>query len=1118
MLLESGEVTVEDVGSLATGDMNIGQNAASDGMLTVTGWNAMVNLRGSTNVGGSGTGALNLSGTYSYGNLVRVGQNSGGVGSVSMSNFSYFNLSNDLHVGLAGTGNLEVASGSYLSSLNGTLGYSSGGVGTATVSGAYSRWDISDRALIGLEGTGRLNVSDGGVVATGSDLIMGQQNSGVGELTLTDGGQVYVGRNSTIGLNGTGSVTVADGSRFTSNATWVGYLGGSQGTLTVRDGGAYDSTDDLYMGRDGQGTLDVSNGGSVTNRLSGLGWYAGSQGSATVSDAGSLWEMSSELIVGGGGYATLTVENGGEVRAAGDTTLARSSGSEGSATVTGSGSLLSVGAPLIVGREGNGTLTISDGGRVENTTSYVAYTYGSTSSATVEDGGTWAQSDDAYIGFGGDGALTVQSGGSVSSRDFTVGYHGAASGRAAFSGVGTELTASGRAYVGLWGQGELIAQDGAALSSLSASVAVQPGSVGSVVVSGAGTRWDTTEFFVVGRDGTGTALIEEGAQVTTGQGLIASNPTGTGHVLVTDAGTLWSTSGDLRLGPQGNGTLTVANAGLVDVGGDLLIGEFADSIATLNIGGVGGGSAQAAGTLDVGRAVFGNGAGTINFNHTDTNYQFSADVLGNGQINLLSGTTDLRGDMSGFDGLTTVTANAHLNLSQDLSLDDLLLNGGSAGFSSTAQTLTLRGSFSNAGEMDMRNATAGDQVNVAENYTGGGVIGVDVDFATDTADVLTVAGDISGAPTQLLIADVSSANATGNDVVIATALGQTQAGDFTLGQPITSGAFIYDLAFSGGNHVLAAGYQSGVSAIESLGAALFYHDSLPRLSERSAAVNNPHAVSLGDGVSLWTSITSAKRQFATESTTTGYEAEMEASGFRAGLSIDGGDIGAGRLSFGPYVGTGTSATTVTTTAGAENVALDSTSLGLTATWNHPSGFYIDGAMSASRFDGDVTAAGGNAQIEGRARSTGLEMGKTFSLSNGQWTVTPMARVEYAEVAYDAFTTSNGLAVADMKAHSLTASIGGRMEVAMAPPSGLDGTLKLYGSAFATRQFAGNLGSNVSGTSFETDLAPWTGEVTFGVTHDAGALGGVFVETTFSGNLDDPSQNAMTLRAGARFEF
>lgn len=398
------------------------------------------------------------------------------------------------------------------------------------------------------------------------------------------------------------------------------------------------------------------------------------------------------------------------------------------------------------------------------------------------------------------------------------------------------------------------------------------------------------------------------------------------------------------------------------------------------------------------------------------------------------------------------------------------------------------------------------------------MIGVDVDFSTDTADMLTVAGDISGAPTQLLFADVSSANATGNDVVIATALGQTQAGDFYLGQPITSGAFIYDLAFSGGNHVLAAGYQSGVSAIESLGAALFYHDSLPRQSERSAAVDNPHAVALVDGVSLWTSITSAKQQFATESTTTGYEAEMEASGFRAGLSIDGGDIGAGRLSFGPYVGTGTSATTVTTSSGAEQVALNSTSVGLTATWNHPSGFYIDGAISTSRFDGDVTASGGDAQIEGHAMSAGLEMGKTFALSNGRWTVTPMARVEYDEVAYDAFTTSNGLAVADMKAHSLTASIGGRMEVTMAPPSGLDGTLKLYGSAFATRQFAGNLGSNVAGTSLETDLAPWTGEVTLGITHDAGALGGVFVETTIGGSLDDLSQSATVLRAGARFEF
>lgn len=1104
-------------GALGAGDVNIGRGAGTDGTLNVSGAASWINLRATTSIGGSGTGTLNLTnGSYGYGNLFRVGEHVDGVGAINLSDNSSLSLSNDIHVGLAGKGDLSVASGSYLSSREGSLGYWADGVGKATVSGAFSRWDMSGALSVGLFGAGQLDVKNGGGVKA-SGLIVGGRDEADGKLSLSNAGVVAISGGTTIGQGATGDVSISSNALFETGATWLGFYEGAKGSLSVSDGGEFRSGDDLYMGMSGQGTLSIANRGRVTNRLGGLGWWEKGKGAATVSGAGSVWDLSSQLVVGREGEGALTVENGGKVTAAGESTIAHLAGSVGSATVTGSGSSLSVGAPLLVGREGDGTLNVADGGRVESTTGYVAYTYGSTSDVTVENGGTWALSDDVYIGFGGDGALTVQSGGSVSSRDFTLGFHGAASGRAEFSGVGTELNASGRAYIGTWGPGDLVAQDGAALSSLSASVAVHPGSVGSVVVSGAGTRWDTTDYFVVGRDGTGTALIEDGAQVTTGTGFIASNPTGKGDVLVTDAGSVWSTSGDLRLGPQGDGTLTVANAGHLDVGGDLLIGEFAGSTATLNIGGVSGGSAQAAGTLDVGRAVFGDGTGVINFNHTETNYQFGADVAGNGRVNLLAGTTDLRGDMSGFNGLTTVSAPAHLNLSQDMSLDDLLLSGG-ASFSPAAQTLTLRGSFANMGEMDMRNAGAGDQVNVAGNYSGGGVIGVDVDFSTDTADMLTVAGDISGAPTQLLFADVSSANATGNDVVIATALGQTQAGDFYLGQPITSGAFIYDLAFSGGNHVLAAGYQSGVSAIESLGAALFYHDSLPRQSERSAAVDNPHAVALVDGVSLWTSITSAKQQFATESTTTGYEAEMEASGFRAGLSIDGGDIGAGRLSFGPYVGTGTSATTVTTSSGAEQVALNSTSVGLTATWNHPSGFYIDGAISTSRFDGDVTASGGDAQIEGHAMSAGLEMGKTFALSNGRWTVTPMARVEYDEVAYDAFTTSNGLAVADMKAHSLTASIGGRMEVTMAPPSGLDGTLKLYGSAFATRQFAGNLGSNVAGTSLETDLAPWTGEVTLGITHDAGALGGVFVETTIGGSLDDLSQSATVLRAGARFEF
>ncbi|HEP8974099.1 TPA: hypothetical protein VDU83_006517 [Pseudomonas aeruginosa] len=53
---------------------------------------------------------------------------------------------------------------------------------------------------------------------------------------------------------------------------------------------------------------------------------------------------------------------------------------------------------------------------------------------------------------------------------------------------------------------------------------------------------------------------------------------------------------------------------------------------------------MAAGHLDAGKIVFGQGEGTVNFNHADQSYQFNAGCEGNGQINQIASATVLSGD------------------------------------------------------------------------------------------------------------------------------------------------------------------------------------------------------------------------------------------------------------------------------------------------------------------------------------------------------------------------------------------------------------------------------------------------------------------------------------------
>ena len=74
-----------------------------------------------------------------------------------------------------------------------------------------------------------------------------------------------------------------------------------------------------------------------------------------------------------------------------------------------------------------------------------------------------------------------------------------------------------------------------------------------------------------------------------------------------------------------------------------MIATNAGAIGTLNIGAGAGNPAVASGTLTAPNVAFGAGTGTLNFNHMSANYVFAPAISGNGTVNVLAGTTTLRG-------------------------------------------------------------------------------------------------------------------------------------------------------------------------------------------------------------------------------------------------------------------------------------------------------------------------------------------------------------------------------------------------------------------------------------------------------------------------------------------
>jgi autotransporter-associated beta strand protein len=126
-------------------------------------------------------------------------------------------------------------------------------------------------------------------------------------------------------------------------------------------------------------------------------------------------------------------------------------------------------------------------------------------------------------------------------------------------------------------------------------------------------------------------------------------------VTVTGASSTWTNSASLSVGgTDGTGTLTIADGGTVSAS-TVSLGSGAGSTGTLNIGAAPGSAPVAPGTLSTPTVLFGDGTGTLNFNHTATNYVFAPAISGTGSVNVLSGTTILTATNT-YSGGTTIAA------------------------------------------------------------------------------------------------------------------------------------------------------------------------------------------------------------------------------------------------------------------------------------------------------------------------------------------------------------------------------------------------------------------------------------------------------------------------------
>ncbi|MEN3931296.1 autotransporter outer membrane beta-barrel domain-containing protein [Microvirga sp. W0021] len=772
-----------------------------------------------------------------------IGANTGSTGTVTVTGPGSSWRTSDLHAGYSGNSIITIADGATVTTRHAYLGYAAGSTSTVIVTGAGSQWDL-DALYAGFSGAANLIIADGGVV--NSTLTYIGKNSN-GTVTVTGAGSQWniTTYRMVIGDSGNGKLIISDGGNVITNSTDI-YLGGSSTSISAAGevvvtgvGSQWNvSSQRFYIGFQNIGSLTIEDGGVVTSsgeHFLGTGFESST---ATVTGAGSRWDITGFLKIGGATVGNLIIADGGVVTTSGDVSFGNNVGyrdgeyvaGEGNAFITGTGSRWEIDGSLILGHINLGSLIITNGGTVSTAGDA---TLGDT--IRMPGPGDWPEST-------GNGTATV-------------------------TGSGSRWDIGGEITVGEEGNGILIISEGGRVSSGYSYLGSSSGSTGAVTVTGTGSQWNNEELYVGYRGGDGTLVISDGGKVTTNAYAIVGgyfNNASNGTVTVTDAGSQWIT-GNLAVGYSGDGTLTISNGGTVtttgdafiahntgsigsanitgagarwDVGGELYVGYYGDGILTISDGGHVSTAGQAISVSfngsATGRIIIGAEAeqpatapGTIEakkillnssdnssilFNHIKTDYVFDAGInggadntvssgnglVGDGLIKAISGRTIFANSHGDFTGEIQVSEAGIVQINNDISRATAsILSGG------RLEGNGIIGDTTNAGTIAP--GVSIGTLTVAGNYTGdNGVLLVETVLGNDSSptDRLVITGDVSGTTTVRVANLGGTGGYTINGIQVIEIGGISPDNAFTLAgdyvttdgqQAVIGGAFAYTL-------------------------------------------------------------------------------------------------------------------------------------------------------------------------------------------------------------------------------------------------------------------------------------------------------------------------------------
>lgn len=445
-----------------------------------------------------------------------------------------------------------------------------------------------------------------GIVDIGTyAVVIGETQDG--SLTVVDGAYLK-GNVVVVGVSGTGSLTLDNGV-VVANELSVGRANGSVGTVELKGPNAQltslwafvggGSTNPSYTG--GRAELVVRDGAKLnTTGIGALGSSSTATAQALISGSGSKWDVGTYFIAGsGGGTGTLVIEDRAVMTTGGWASLGYlGSGSVGHATVRDAGSRWIVEGALFVGQEEKGRLEILAGGYGQfHSYAEIGAKAGSVGEIIVSGAGSIiALRDYLHVGSEGQGTLTITDGGFVGAATVTaasgtvIASQATSVGAVTVSGTDSALAAGSYLVIGDYGKANLLVEDGGVIVSSFGQgsdfsrIGRWAGSEGAATVTGPDSIWNIGNQLIIAEEGQGTLKVAEGGTVQVARIDIALASGSQGELIVGGSG---AAAGEVRAGEivfgAGTGRLTLDHSGEPLTGNPLTLAPNLSGAGTVDV-------------------------------------------------------------------------------------------------------------------------------------------------------------------------------------------------------------------------------------------------------------------------------------------------------------------------------------------------------------------------------------------------------------------------------------------------------------------------------------------------------------------------------------------------------